>query len=128
MLFRSPFVHPSAEWPGLSASLQGKSIAVYAEQGLGDVLQFVRYIPLLQRDGGTVRCVVQQELISLIESSFDDVLCLTPQRNFETYYHTALLDLPLRYGTTLDNIPAEVPYLKPPPQKVARKRPSLPAE
>ncbi|MBI5275685.1 MAG: tetratricopeptide repeat protein [Burkholderiales bacterium] len=109
---RPSFFVPAREWKGPKLQPLKGNILVYAEQGLGDVLQFVRYLPMLQRDGGTVRCVVQEELISIIEASFDDVLCLTAGRNFETYYHVALLDLPMRYGTTLESIPAEVPYLK----------------
>ncbi len=119
---RPAFFMPSREWKSPREQPLDDVIVVYAEQGLGDVLQFVRYIPLLQRDGGVVRCVVQPELVTLIEASFDDVLCLTPQRNFETYYHTALMDLPLRYGTTMDTIPADVPYLKPPAHKAAEWR------
>jgi tetratricopeptide (TPR) repeat protein len=109
---RPVFFHASREWMGPKHHPLKGNILVYGEQGLGDILQFLRYIPFLQRDGGTVRCVVQPELGSLIEASFDDVQCLKAGRNFETYYHVALMDLPMRYGTTLDNIPADVPYLK----------------
>ena len=111
-MHRPSFFIPDREWKGPKAQPLKGNILVYAEQGLGDVIQFVRYIPFLQRDGGTVRCVVQPELISIIEASFDDVECLTAGRNFETYYHVALLDLPMRYGTTLETIPRKVPYLK----------------
>jgi tetratricopeptide (TPR) repeat protein len=109
---RPPFYMPGREWKGSKEQPLDGAIVVYAEQGLGDVLQFARYIPLLQKDGGIVRCVVQPELASLLEASFDNVECLGPGRSFETYYHVALLDLPLRYGTTLETIPNEVPYLR----------------
>lgn len=109
---RPPFYLAEREWKGPKEQPLDGTIVVYAEQGLGDVLQFARYIPLLQRDGGTVRCVVQPELASLLEASFDNVECLGPGRNFEAYYHVALLDLPLRYGTTLETIPDRVPYLR----------------
>lgn len=116
-LQRPPFFRPEREWRGpLKQPLDGP-IVVYAEQGLGDVIQFARYIPMLQNDGATVRCVVQPELIPLIEASFDGVECLREGREFETFYHAALLDLPLRYGTTLQTIPATVPYLKTPQDK-----------
>jgi tetratricopeptide (TPR) repeat protein len=111
-MHRPPFYMAEREWKGPREQPLNGPIVVYAEQGLGDVLQFARYIPLLQKDGGTVRCVVQPELASLLEASFDNVECLGPGRNFETYYHVALLDLPLRYGTTLETIPNEVPYLR----------------
>ncbi|HVZ45856.1 MAG TPA: tetratricopeptide repeat protein [Ramlibacter sp.] len=116
---RPSFFMPDREWKGTAVHPLRGNILVYAEQGLGDVIQFMRYIPFLQRDGGIVRCVVQPELGSLVEASFEDVLCLGAGRNFETYYHVALLDLPLRYGTTLDTIPAAVPYAKTTPAKRA---------
>lgn len=109
---RPPFYMPEREWKGPKEQPLDGTIVVYAEQGLGDVLQFARYIPLLQKDGGVVRCVVQPELASLLEASFENVECLGPGRNFETYYHVALLDLPLRYGTTPETIPHDVPYLR----------------
>jgi len=116
---RPAFYLAEREWKGPKEQPLNGNILVYAEQGLGDVIQFARYIPFLQKDGGTVKCVVQPELITLLEASFDNVECLTPVRNFATYYHVALLDLPMLYGTTLANIPADVPYLKPPPEKRA---------
>ncbi|HVE52013.1 MAG TPA: tetratricopeptide repeat protein, partial [Ramlibacter sp.] len=45
---RPDFYRPTHEWPGPSVPLQGQSIAVYGEQGRGDVLQFLRYVPMLQ--------------------------------------------------------------------------------
>jgi tetratricopeptide (TPR) repeat protein len=102
---RPGYFVPEREWKGPKEHPLKGNILVYAEQGLGDVIQFMRYIPMLQRDGGVVRCVVQKELAPLIESSFD---------------HAALLDLPLRYGTTLDNVPADVPYAKTTPEKAAQ--------
>lgn len=116
-LQRPPFYRPEREWQGPQKQPLDGPIVVYAEQGLGDVIQFARYIPLLQKDGATVRCVVRSELIPLIEASFEGVQCLREGGQFETFYHAAMLDLPLRYGTTLDTIPCAVPYLKVPQAK-----------
>ena len=116
---RPSFFIAEREWKGPKEQPLNGTILVYAEQGLGDVLQFARYIPLVQKDGGIVRCVVQPELISIIEASFPGVECLTGGRSFETYYHAALLELPMLYGTTMDTIPADVPYLKTTPDKQA---------
>ncbi|MCG2593828.1 tetratricopeptide repeat protein [Ramlibacter sp. XY19] len=113
-LQRPGFWRADSEWPGPSASLAGKAIAVYAEQGLGDVIQFLRYVPRLQELGATVRCVVQPELVPLVESSFPGVECLVPGRNLNVHTHAALLDLPGRFGTTLETIPAPASYLRPP--------------
>ena len=119
---RPAFWHPDLEWQGPTVQPpQGKRIAIYAEQGLGDVLQFIRYVPLLQKDGATVYGVVQPELVPLLENSFPGLLCLRPDRDLQADYHVALLDLPLHYGTgKLEQIPAEVPYLKPPSEKGAQ--------
>lgn len=119
---RPPFWQSALEWQGPAMQpAHGKRIAIYAEQGLGDVIQFIRYVPMLQRDGATVYGVVQPELVPLVEHSFPGVLCLTPERNLQADYHVALLDLPMHYDTQkLEQIPADVPYLKVPDEHVAR--------
>ncbi len=125
-LKRPAFFQPGLEWQGpLSQPLRGRRIAVYAEQGLGDVVQFIRFVNTMRQDGATVFCVVQPELVTLVEHSMPGVQCLTPQREFQVDHHVALLDLPMHYGTTLDNLPAEVPYLSAPPEKVAQWREHL---
>ena len=112
---RPRFFNAELEWKGpLAQPPQGKRIAVYAEQGLGDVIQFIRYAPLLQQLGAEVYAVVQPELAALVEHSVQGVQCLMPERKFQVDYHAALLDLPLHLGTTLWNIPAQVPYLRAP--------------
>ena len=125
---RPVFYSPQLEWQGRSAQpAAGKRIAVYAEQGLGDVLQFIRYVRELQGDGATVYGVIQQELVTLVEHSMPGVLCLTGNRVLQADYHVALLDLPLHYGTRLETIPASVPYLRAPEDKVqdwARRMPA----
>jgi tetratricopeptide (TPR) repeat protein len=116
---RPAFFNPDLEWKGRDAQpLAGKRIAVYAEQGLGDVIQFIRYVRELQADGAVVFGVIQPELVALVEHSFPGVLCLTPHRVLQADYHVALLDLPMHYGTTMQNMPAAVPYLRAPEDKV----------
>jgi tetratricopeptide (TPR) repeat protein len=125
---RPGFFSAGHEWKGLEEHpLHGRSVAVYAEQGLGDVVQFLRYAPLLQAQGATVFCVVQPELVPLVEHSMEGVLCLTAQREFRADYHAALLDLPMHFGTTLDNIPGQAPYLRAPADKVAHWKERMPA-
>jgi tetratricopeptide (TPR) repeat protein len=116
---RPAFFNPDLEWKGRDAQpLAGKRIAVYAEQGLGDVIQFIRYVRELQADGAVVFGVIQPELVALVEHSFPGVLCLTQHRVLQADYHVALLDLPMHYGTTMENMPAAVPYLRAPEDKV----------
>lgn len=124
---RPGFYSPQLEWQGRAAQPPaGKRIAVYAEQGLGDVIQFIRYVRELQADGATVYGIIQQELVALVEHSFPGVLCLTANRVLQADHHVALLDLPMHYGTRLDTIPAAVPYLRAPADKVLSWRDRLP--
>ena len=57
------FTQPT--WDG--SSLDGRTILLYAEQGLGDTLQFIRYAPLLKRQGGTIVVECQAELVRLLQ-------------------------------------------------------------
>ncbi|HEY8049169.1 MAG TPA: tetratricopeptide repeat protein, partial [Ramlibacter sp.] len=116
---RPAFYSPGLEWKGRAVQpLAGKRIAVYAEQGIGDVIQFLRYVRELQADGATVYGVIQPELVDLVERSMPGVVCLRGDRVLQADYHVALLDLPMHYGTRLDTIPARVPYLRAPEAKV----------
>jgi tetratricopeptide (TPR) repeat protein len=123
---RPTFFQPEVEWKGpREQPLPGRRIAIYAEQGFGDVIQFIRYATLMQQDGATVFGVVHPELAALIEASMPGVLCLTPQRRIEADLHVALMDLPMHYRTTLETVPAAVPYLKAPENKALHWRERL---
>jgi tetratricopeptide (TPR) repeat protein len=125
---RPSFFSAQLEWQGPGAQpLAGKRIGVYAEQGLGDVIQFIRYVPLLQREGATVVGVVPRELVDLLEHSIPGLQCLKPDRQFEVDCHVALLDLPMHYGTTLETISAKLPYLHAPRDKMDAWRERLSA-
>jgi tetratricopeptide (TPR) repeat protein len=122
-LRRPPFFVPEHEWRGPAAQpVRGRTVAVYTEQGLGDALQFLRYLPRLQAEGAEIIGVVQPELVPLVEASFEGVRCLKPQAQMRADLHVALLELPLHFGTTLDNLPAQVPYLRAPPAHQAKWR------
>jgi tetratricopeptide (TPR) repeat protein len=123
---RPAFFRPELEWKGpREQPLHGRRVAIYAEQGYGDVIQFIRYAALMQRDGATVYGVVHAELAELIEDSMPGVLCLNGQRRIEADFHVALMDLPVHYGTTLESVPAAVPYLKAAEDKVLQWRERL---
>jgi len=123
---RPAFFRPELEWTGpREQPLPGRRIAIYGEQGFGDVLQFIRYAPLMQKDGATVFAVVHPELVTFIEGSMPGVLCLNAQRRIEADHHVALMDLPMHYGTTLETVPAAVPYLQAPEDKVLHWRERL---
>jgi hypothetical protein len=102
---------PQARWDG--GLLDGKTILLHAEQGLGDTLQFVRYAPLVKRRGGTVVLQVQPPLLQLLHGAPGiDVLLpeKAPLPPFDV--QAPLLSLPLLMGTDLGSIPADVPYLR----------------
>ena len=99
------------QWLG-QASIAGKSLLLYAEQGLGDTLQFCRYVPLLQAMGAKVSLAVQKPLVSFLKDQWPDVLVAESFAAVSEFdLATPLMSLPLALGTRLATIPAEVPYL-----------------
>ena len=106
---REPFAVP--QWRG--EPIRGARIYVYAEQGLGDTLQFVRYGPMLAELGAEVVLEVQPPLVALLQSLHPAVRVIVKgERPQEVDWHSPLLSLPGAFGTDLSNIPAPVPYLQ----------------
>lgn len=91
--------------------LANQTIFVHAEQGLGDTLQFTRYLPLLAAQGAQVILEVQPPLISLL-AGFPGVQRIIAQGEplpaFDFY--CPLLSLPFEFGTRLDSIPEPVAF------------------
>jgi Tfp pilus assembly protein PilF len=105
-------------WEG--SSLEGKSILVFAEQGLGDTIQFVRYLPMVKDRGGTVLFECQPALASLCTRmrGIDQLIVRgAPLPAFDA--QIPLLSLPGIFATTLATIPTAVPYLRADPKLVA---------
>jgi len=100
-------------WDG--KPFKDKCLLVHDDQGLGDTLQFVRYLPLVKNLGGTVILETRREIIPLLaEFPGIDMLAERPpegQSNVEFDYYIPLMSIPGRMGTTLDSIPAKIPYL-----------------
>jgi len=116
---------PQPLWLG-GGELEGKTILLFAEQGLGDTLQFVRYAPLLADRGARVVLEVQPELKSLLASLRGVAsICARGEALPALDWQTPLLSLPYAMGTTLESIPAENPYLSASPEKLAEWRPLL---
>ena len=107
-------------WDG--TPLNGKSILVHAEQGLGDTIQFVRYLPMVQSKGGHVIFECQKDLLRLLENSagFDEIIekATTSEENSHFDVQVPLLSLPGIFGTTFKNIPSKVPYITVDPEPV----------
>ena len=112
---------PQPRWDG--GPLEGKTILLHSEQGLGDALQFVRYAPLVKRRGGTVVLQVHPPLLRLLTGAPGiDVLLpeKAPLPPFDV--QAPLLSLPLLFGTDLESIPADAPYLRADPGLVEHWR------
>ena len=97
-------------WSG--TPLGGRSILVHAEQGFGDALQFVRYIPAVAERGGRVVLEVPASLVRLahtVAGASEVVAAGDPLPAFDC--HCPLLSLPRVFKTNLATIPNAVPYL-----------------
>ena len=107
-------------WLG-DAELAGKAILIHAEQGLGDTIQFCRYIPLLAERGARVIVRAQPPVIDLL-SSLDgvDTLLRPGDEAPEWDLHCPMMSLPLAFGTVLDTVPDHGPYLSVEPELVGR--------
>lgn len=101
---------PQPQWDG--SCVQGKRICVDGEQGFGDIFQYIRYLEKLKADGAY--------LIFRAPAPVTAVLRLCPYIDqVATYYdevpacdyHIPVCSLPLHYKTTIDTIPAAIPYL-----------------
>jgi tetratricopeptide (TPR) repeat protein len=106
-------------WLGCSP-IEGKTILVHAEQGLGDSLQFCRYVPLLAARGATVILEVPRPLARLL-GSLDGVAAIvaTGEPPPRTDAWIPMMSLPLAFRTTLATIPAAMPYLHADPERRA---------
>lgn len=108
-LRRRNFAAP--QWRG--EPLDGETILLHAEQGLGDTLQFVRYGPLVAERGGNVVLEVQPRLKRLLGKLPGVKQVIARGEPMPTFArHCPLMSLPLAFATMIDTIPAQVPYLQ----------------
>jgi len=117
-----PRCFPQPAWDG--GPLNGRTILLYAEQGLGDTLQFIRYAPRVKEAGGRVVVECQARLLPLLAGypGVDDWV-ETGSAPPPVDLHAALLSLPRLFHTDLSSIPAAVPLAADPARAAAwRKR------
>jgi len=113
-------------WRG-KQEIGGRTMLVYAEQGLGDTIQFVRYVPLLRARGARVVLRAPPPLHSLLRPLADELIDMdAPLPKFDL--HSPLLSLPLAFDTRVATIPADVPYLSADAEHLARWRRRLGAQ
>ena len=112
-------------WRG-DISLLGKTILLYAEQGLGDTIQFCRYAAMVKALGGRVIMEVQAPLVNLLRglAGVDEIIAAgQPLPAFDL--QCPLLSLPLAFKTSLNTIPSATPYLHAQPDKMRAWRARL---
>ncbi len=116
---------PQPAWKG--ESLTGKRILLYAEQGMGDTLQFVRYLPLVAAKGAVVILEVQAPLVPLFAPLFPGWVGqpsdgappggsrLVAQGEQLPHFdlHCSLMSLPAVFKTTVNTLPFAAGYLRP---------------
>ncbi len=113
------------EWLGQGA-IAGARVLVYAEQGLGDTLQFVRFLPRLRARGAEVILQVQPALKSLLAANIKGATVIAVTETPPPFdLHCALMSLPLALGLGPDDFAAEHPYLRADPTRRALWRSRL---
>jgi tetratricopeptide (TPR) repeat protein len=104
-IFRAPLLTSLAD-------IQGKTILVHFEHGLGDTIQFYRYLELLHRAGAALLFNVQPKLKRLLTAHRFPLAFVNLDDPTLAYdYHVPMMSLPMVFGTTVKTIPASVPYL-----------------
>lgn len=103
-----PFLEP--QWQG--EDLHGKTILLHCEQGLGDAIQFVRYVPLVKEKGARVILECYPPLLPLFRQVTVDALVTHGDTLPDFDYHVPLMSLPGVFHTTIETVPQVIPYLQ----------------
>jgi tetratricopeptide (TPR) repeat protein len=112
---------PAPQWHG--EALHGQRILLHGEQGLGDCIQFLRYLPLVQAAGGVIVLELSrnlQQLAAELPGIAELAVFGEPLPPFDC--QCPLMSLPLACRTTLETIPAKIPYLTIPPKALQKAR------
>ncbi len=123
---RSKLATPALQpiWNG--EGIVGQTLLVHSEQGLGDAIQFLRYVPLLAARRSTVLLAVRQEIMTLASTVEGAARVVEPSYTLPGFdYSCALPSLPRLFRTTLDTIPGNVPYLRADPGRIEAWREKL---
>ncbi len=103
---------PQPLWLGIE-SLQGKSILLYDEQGLGDSIQFARYVACVADQGARVILEIAKPLYTIFQSLSGVQELISKGAPLPAFdFHCPLASLPLAFKTTFDTIPNKHPYLQ----------------
>jgi tetratricopeptide (TPR) repeat protein len=99
----------STAWDG--TPLEGRTLFIHTPQGLGDCLQFMRYVPMAKTRGGRIIVELHPAMCRLYENypGIDAIVMSNkPQPEFDA--HIPLMSLPYLFGTRMDTIPPIVPF------------------
>lgn len=106
------------QWSG--QDLAGKTILLHAEQGFGDSIQFIRYLPMVKNQAAKVILEIPESLQPLIGNLTDGVTVVSRGAPLPAFdFQCPLMSLPLAFGTALATIPAVTPYLRAPAERIA---------
>ena len=106
---RRNFVQP--QWDG--SPLEARTILLHTEQGIGDAIQFIRYLPLVQQRVGKIILECSAELQRLFRTTAERCQIVAEGGLLPGFdLQCPLLSLPRIFGTTSTNIPRTVPYLQ----------------
>lgn len=98
-------------WLGEQA-VQDKTILIHAEQGLGDVVQFCRYVLLLEKLGANVILEIPKSLVALLSTLKANFRIIEQGQQLPPFdMHCPIMSLPLAFKTSVETIPVSIPYL-----------------
>jgi tetratricopeptide (TPR) repeat protein len=110
--------HPFREplWTG--QPLEGKTLLLHPEQGLGDILQFIRFVPVLESLGARVLVWAPESLRELLSTAARDLVVASRLEDLPAFdYQCPLMSVARVLRTTIETVPAGVPYLHADPER-----------
>jgi len=116
--------NPASEWSG--EPLNGRRLLLFAEQGFGDAIQFIRYVPALQAMGARVTVMAHRRLhrlLGTVAPGVEFVAAATPEMRFD--FQAALMSLPRLLGVRVDTTDAPPSYLHADPTRTEMWRARL---
>ena len=124
--WQTPWFYPQRRgfeaplWLG-DAALDGKTILLHAEQGFGDMIQFARYVPMVAARGEKVVLEMPEPVMPLMAGlpGVSEMIAKgSPPPSID--FHCPLMSLPHAFGTELETVPVDIPYLAVPADRVAK--------
>jgi len=116
---------PQPLWLG-KEQLADKTILLLCEQGFGDTIQFLRFIPLVAEQAKQTILRIPAPLAALIEDTLTGIRIIGTEEPFPPHdVHCPLMSLPLALGTELETVPNDVPYISAPPAQTEKWRARL---